>query len=571
MKKALSIILLSVLVLSVFAFPISAAAENGEVGASVVEAANASGNVVTLDGVKNSEAEGYSDTPTAYLNQTYFGTNDNPATGTHATVDRGEVYMSYDENYVYLFVIVYANSNNIFDSAQTQTFIKVNFGDVGEEEAYFWGTNKNNIRNNPKAVNDNWTTTEEKTLMAGYAKNNNDDGSYTAELKLPIPESLKETLLASGLNVRIAVTQGLQAKDTTPYWGAYIGAEPKEGVNEQAARDAVANGIAVKLPAILDQSEELLKESLKQWLADSKTNADHAYLTGLSVNLFGDSYFTGGDLNSEFTWASMLASKYGWTLNNYGVNGNMVSTFDDIDPSPMVNRYRTLANNDPDLVIVTGGYNDWKNGVPLGESGSTDKDTYIGALNTMLKGLKSKYKDSAIVFVTPWNFTGTNSLSLTYQDYVNAMVAACEANGVYCFKGYDSTVSGIDMQDEAFRTQYCVSVGDSYHLNLEGMKLVFPKAETALNEAVTQWLEGDDTAGAGDSDNDNTQSGNTGGSDATNGDTGTADSGTGTTAPDASAEEEDEGGCGSSVAAAPILIASVAALAAAAIPRKRKE
>ena len=110
----------------------------------------------------------------------------------------------------------------------------------------------------------------------------------------------------------------------------------------------------------------------------------------------------------------------------------------------------------------------------------------MGAMNVMMKGLRKKFPNAAMVFTTVWNFPDTNSEStLTYLDYAKATEEVCEKWGVYCFKAYDPAVSGVDMRSEEFRAKYCMFPNDISHLNLSGMKLVMPAFEKYLDACMT--------------------------------------------------------------------------------------
>ena len=306
------------------------------------------------------------------------------------------------------------------------------------------------------------------------------------EACIPIPKSVANQRLDGAVTVMV----GAYEQFTADAANGYI---PESGYTD-----------VPDIELVLSKDDASVSDMLKTWIEQSRISANHANLAGLSVNVFGDSMFTGGGLKEMYTWVALLATKYDWTLNNLGEDGDMVSEYQGIDDMPMTKRYRRLPNNSPDLLIVAGGYNDWKNDVPLGESGSRDTKTYMGALGTLIDGLKAKYKDTAIVFVTPWNGSVANSISLTCTDYAKAMAAVCEQKGVYCFKAYDKTISGVDMQSADFREEYALNVNDSYHLNLEGSKLVMPRLEAFLNESVTQWFENDETEPDNDGNGTNT-------------------------------------------------------------------
>ena len=229
--------------------------------------------------------------------------------------------------------------------------------------------------------------------------------------------------------------------------------------------------------------------ALKKWIDDSKKDFYASELEGVTVNILGDSYFAGNGLDQTYVWPALLAQKYGWSFTNYGKNGGLVSSYQNKDSAPMVTRYRSMRDNDPQIVILNGGRNDYNHNVPIGTVDSTDPNTFIGALNVIIGGVKEKYPNAMILFTTVWNFTNTNSASsLTYLDYAQAMVAVCEAQGVYCFHAYDPDVSGVNMRDPKFRQKYCMKPTDISHLNLDGMKLVMPNFEKFIASCYADFL-----------------------------------------------------------------------------------
>ena len=233
---------------------------------------------------------------------------------------------------------------------------------------------------------------------------------------------------------------------------------------------------------------DFLENEVSAFVESSKADVNIATLHGLKVNLIGDSYLKGHTMNTAMVWPSLLSDKYSWILTNYAKNGNMLSTFGNADPQPIVTRFGQMADNDPDIVIINGGRNDYNHTVPIGKSDSTDTGTFKGALHTLFVGLRKKYPNAMFVFTTVWNFPDTNSgTTLTYLDYAKAAEEICAAHGVYCFKAYDPDVSGVDMRNAEFRAVYCLSPGDISHLNFAGMKLVTPKYEAFLAECLADW------------------------------------------------------------------------------------
>ena len=229
------------------------------------------------------------------------------------------------------------------------------------------------------------------------------------------------------------------------------------------------------------------KMQLKQWIEDSKKDSYYPVLEGLTVNAIGDSYFAGSDIDPAFVWVNMMGKKYAQNMNNYGIGGSTVSNCTDAS-KPMCNRYTDMANNAANIILIEGGRNDYNKGAALGTVDSRDPATYMGALNTIIDGVKKTYPDAMIVCVTNWNFPNNRNLDLVSLDYANAMKSVAEAQGVYCIYAYDPAVSGVDMTNSAFRTQYNIKPTDVSHLNEDGMKHVLPYFEKALAELYTDFL-----------------------------------------------------------------------------------
>ena len=201
----------------------------------------------------------------------------------------------------------------------------------------------------------------------------------------------------------------------------------------------------------------------------------------------------GGNLADYYKWTSIIDEVYNWNIKDYNEAGVMTSTFDKIQQYPLCRNYRNMSANNPNVVIVSGGLNDYLNGVPIGTVTDTDTNTYMGALNALITGLRTKYRDACLVFTTVYNFEGSiEGSTLTSEDYANAMKAVCEARDVYCFFAYDTEVSGIDMTDADFRAEYCQAADDTVNLNLEGQKLLLAGYEKFISESLTHWAANKD-------------------------------------------------------------------------------
>ena len=230
------------------------------------------------------------------------------------------------------------------------------------------------------------------------------------------------------------------------------------------------------------------KNDLYDWLERSKDRYYNPVLEGLTINAMGDSYFEGAGLASEYVWLGLLASKYDINMKNYGKGGSTVTNYITTN-NPMCERYDKMANNNPDIVLVEGGRNDFSKGAKPGEVDSYDTTTFAGALNVILEGLKEKYPNAMIVCISNWNFPDKSDYEYTCFDFADAMEAVAERQGVYYIRACDPDVSGIDMRSKSFRTTYCIKDTDVSHLNEAGMKLAMTKFEPILARYYEDFLE----------------------------------------------------------------------------------
>ena len=94
-----------------------------------------------------------------------------------------------------------------------------------------------------------------------------------------------------------------------------------------------------------------------------------------------------------------LAKKYDMVFNNYGMNGSTMSNYVTTN-NPMVVRYANMVDNNPDIVIIEGGRNDYNKNVPIGENGSTDTKTMKGAARFLITKIQEKYPNALIICLT---------------------------------------------------------------------------------------------------------------------------------------------------------------------------
>lgn len=233
-------------------------------------------------------------------------------------------------------------------------------------------------------------------------------------------------------------------------------------------------------------TQDFLSDSEKHalWLEQDKERAFYENLQGKTFTVIGDSYLAGNGLDKSLVWPALLAEKYGMEYKNYGVNGSTLSNYVTSN-NPMVDRYTAMAQNDPDIVIIEGGRNDYNKSVPLGEDGSMDTKTMKGAARYLITKLRERYPNATIICLTVWEVGGkANSIGNYCSDYGRALLEVCADMDVPCINAMDQELTGVYMTDADFRAQYCMKPTDISHLNADGMKLVFPVFERLIAENV---------------------------------------------------------------------------------------
>ena len=208
------------------------------------------------------------------------------------------------------------------------------------------------------------------------------------------------------------------------------------------------------------------------------------------MNIIGDSYFGSNNPGKQYVWPQLLADKYGFKLDNKGIGGSTMSNFVTTN-NPMVDRYNTMPNNNPQIVLLQGGRNDRNKNVPIGENTDTDTKTFKGSVNYLITKMQEKYPDALLICITPWKINtdkDRNDLGKNTYDYAMAMVEVCEYRGVVCFNAADTELSKVYMESAEFRAAYCIAGGDISHLNIEGFKYVMPKFEKFIAEEYEKFL-----------------------------------------------------------------------------------
>ena len=131
----------------------------------------------------------------------------------------------------------------------------------------------------------------------------------------------------------------------------------------------------------------------------------------IKMNVIGDS-ITKGTYTSqndsapmsiaEKPWCSLLKEKLEFeSVTNYGFNGTSISSTSTVFPENAISlRYKEMSD-DANLILIAGGTNDFGCSVALGSKEDTYDNSFYGSLKILCEGLKNKYPNATIVFITP--------------------------------------------------------------------------------------------------------------------------------------------------------------------------
>lgn len=209
-------------------------------------------------------------------------------------------------------------------------------------------------------------------------------------------------------------------------------------------------------------------------------------LNGIKANFLGDSITQGVGVGSRSEiYHQLIAKKY--ELNearNYGISGTRFAeqsapTLD--NPSfdkDFCSRFSEM-DNDADLVVVFGGTNDFGHGdAPIGNDTDRTPDTFFGACHYLMSGLKKKYPDAKIVFMTPLHRASEMSLNrngVNLECYVNIIKRVAEYYSIPVCDLW--SLCDIQPCDPAIKEKYCP---DGLHPNAKGHEKIASVLEDFL-------------------------------------------------------------------------------------------
>lgn len=150
------------------------------------------------------------------------------------------------------------------------------------------------------------------------------------------------------------------------------------------------------------------------------------------------------------------------------------------DNTPILQNLKAVDMSQIDVVTVFAGTNDWNSNVGLGKPGDTGNiNNYYGAINYITSRLQHAHPHIKVVFFTPvvrwtkvgnpdkWSDVNVNRANLTLVDVTDAMLNACQLNGVPCYDLYRNLGWNMENFDLYFQdTTHCTK---GYHIVAQHM------------------------------------------------------------------------------------------------------
>ncbi len=161
-------------------------------------------------------------------------------------------------------------------------------------------------------------------------------------------------------------------------------------------------------------------------------NLDNKF-KGLKIGADGDSISAG--VSGNLSYITQIANSNNCTLQNLSVGGGTIAT-NTYSGETARHWICTSVNNlasDCDIIMLSGGVNDYWNKVPMGEittdyTSTLDTTTFYGALETMCRNVLDKFKTQKIVFVTYhkigniyYTYNSSVGERHTFKEYLDAI------------------------------------------------------------------------------------------------------------------------------------------------------
>jgi lysophospholipase L1-like esterase len=282
---------------------------------------------------------------------------------------------------------------------------------------------------------------------------------------------------------------------TTQGGGGYIRVSfAKSGDAEFTAQELANIKVKVTTDTLQVIDTELKKKNSNKWFGKLYCAIGDSITYG-----FIPRNYTGypGQLDS---YAKLTAENLNMTFINYGVSGASVAKVGD---RSCISENYTSMDNDADLITVTGGTNDIRNGVELGTMADRTNTTFYGAWHVLLGGLYKKYfidqgttsgKKKTVVVITPIKLLQSSASEQggtgVLKDMTAWVNAIKEVAAYYSFPVLDMyNESGINPHlnqtiqgtEEGYTGYYNPYITDGTHPTQEGAAIMAQKLIGFLN------------------------------------------------------------------------------------------
>lgn len=267
-----------------------------------------------------------------------------------------------------------------------------------------------------------------------------------------------------------------------------------------------ANGIVADIKS-LDKRVSLLEGTEPKWKGKIISCIGDSIVEGKATGggwvkylkeLTGASYIQNAGISgSTVAGLTGKAQAVEWTDGYFPMWGRVESqniddwVWDKSNPTSKEGKESAYILPNSNLIIISGGVNDYGISIPLGEYGNfSSNGNFYGALNTLFEKLKATYPNAKIVYVTPmqcnqyikpenpdswYNSNAENYHHTKMYMYIEAIYKMCELHSIELLDMYGS--SGMS----PFNDRDCYLYADGLHPNDWGYKSMVKKISSFIN------------------------------------------------------------------------------------------
>ena len=200
--------------------------------------------------------------------------------------------------------------------------------------------------------------------------------------------------------------------------------------------------------SIVDNGDELLritkdKVTVRKYLEVlNGSNIEQAISLDKKIVLEGDSITYGYNPNgSRFLfYQKQLEEKLpGLTVVNTGVSSSTITKMNSLPQISSNSRMNSVISNNPDIILLLAGVNDYGTSAPIGNIGDSGDETFSGAFEILIKTYLSALPNVRLIYCTPtpynYHFVGfadihsgrvANSQGKILRDYVDRATEICK-------------------------------------------------------------------------------------------------------------------------------------------------